>query len=102
MYAGLKITAWADNVGIFTSYTLSGIIFFSIPKANFSVEIIDDIGAIMDTTPESDQTVVLPDVEVRGVKFFNSYSGCLCSKVTPTTDKCNRCKMVQHLAKCSK
>ena len=110
-----KITVWEDNVGLFTvdeSYKLSGAMvqslkgnkYLSIPKYDFTVEPIDDIGTVNIST-ETDEIRILEDVEVRGVKFFDSYKGChTCKgKVTPTTEKvgkCNRCNSIQRLDKC--
>ena len=107
-----KITVWEDNVGLFTvdeSYKLSGAMvrsfkgnkYLSIPKYDFTVEPIDDIGTV-NTSTETDEIRILEDVEVRGVKFFDSYKGCYTckGKVTPTTGKCNRCNSIQRLDKC--
>ena len=70
-------------------------------RHDFTIESIDDIGTVMDTSTE---TRVLKDVEVRGVQFFDTYKGCYTckSKVTPTSDtigKCNRFGALQPLDK---
>ena len=74
--------------------------YLSIPKYDFTVEPIDDIGTV-NTSTETDEIRILEDVEVRGVKCFDSYKGCYTckGKVTPTTEKigkCNRCNSIQR------
>ena len=107
------VTLWEDSIGLLVeseSYKLSGATvrsfkstkYLSIPRHDFTIDSIDDIGTVMDASTE---TRILEDVEVRGVKFFDSYKGCYTckGKVSPTTDKigkCNRCSAVQRLDKC--
>ena len=109
-----KLTLWENNVGLIVEdqcYTLSGIKvrsfkgekYLSIPKDGFSYVPIDDIGVVQE---KIDDIHILHNVEIRAVKYFDAYKGCLtCSgKVSPTTDtigKCNRCESIQRLDKCT-
>ena len=111
-----KITAWEDNVDLFVeqnSYSITGVTvrsfkgqkFLSIPKDGFKSESIEDIGAVAQSNPELETKRTLMNVQVCGVKFFDSYNGCYSckSKVHATSDKlgkCNRCNTIQRLDKC--
>ena len=111
-----KITAWEDNVDLFVeqnSYSITGVTvrsfkgqkFLSIPKDGFKSESIEDIGAVAQSNPELETKRTLINVQVCGVKFFDSYNGCYSykSKVHATSDKlgkCNRCNTIQRLDKC--
>ena len=79
--------------------------YLSVPKEDFQFEEIDDIGAVNDAQLE--QSHLLRNVAVQGVKYFDSYSGCYACKgkvvKTPGSmlGKCNRCNTLQRLDSCS-
>ena len=111
-----KVVLWGDNVGVLAEelcYRLSGVAirsfkgnkYLSVPKDNFDIEEIDDIGAIDKALPDDIHTHTLQNVVVHGVKFFESYNGCYSckAKVTPISDqlgKCNRCMTMQRIDRC--
>ena len=78
--------------------------YLSVPKEDFRFEEIDDISAVNDAQLE--QSHLLRNVTVQGVKYFDSYSGCYACKgkviETPGSmlGKCNRCITLQRLDSC--
>ena len=78
-----KIVAWNANTGVLQSgscYMLSGLMvrvyngkkYLSVPKDNFQISSIEDIGVVEDAVEEKERK--LTEVTILGVKYFDTYS----------------------------
>ena len=107
------IVTWGDNTGVLQgeSYKLFGLIvrtycnkkYLSVPKENFTIACIDDIGEVHHDEEENERKMAR--VIIVGVKFFEIYHACYScrGKITPTTDvlgECNRCTTTRRLDRC--
>lgn len=112
-----KVILWEDNVDLLVegaSYKMSGLMvrvyrgkkYLSIPRENFEVVSIDDIGCVEECESEDEEKREMKGGVVVGVKFFDVYSGCYAckGKVQPMSDvlaECTRCGMTQRLSRCN-
>ena len=78
---------WGDDCGIISpeqSVKLSGLLvrtfngkkYVSIPRNNFEVSVLEDIGDVDKSALESVQEQKISDVCIVGVKYFERYSAC--------------------------
>ena len=108
------IILWEDNIDLLVKgvcYKLSGMIvrnyqgkkYLSVPRDNFCLEIIEDIGEVEEEEIEEER-------EIKGgtvvwVKYFDSYMSCYSCKGKITSSESGfgeygRCGMMQTVKKC--
>lgn len=85
--------------------TFNGKKYVCIPRSNFEVSVLEDIGDVDKSALESVQEQKMSDVCIVGVKYFERYSACYsCNgKVIPksvTVGHCGRCGSSQRLERC--
>ena len=105
------IILWEDMLVKGVSYKLSGMIvrvyqgekYLSVPKDDFGVEILDDIGEVLEKIVEEEREI--KGGIVVGVKYLDSYMSCYsCKEKVANSEtgfgKCGRCEMMQTMKKC--
>ena len=108
------VILWEDNVDLLVkgmSYELSGMVvrnymgkkYLSIPKDDFDVNLIDDIGEVDEEIVEEEKE--MKGAVVVGVKYFESYDACYSCKgkvvATGSVGECGQCGIMQKIEKCS-
>ena len=110
------IVVWEDSVGILSegcSYKLSGLLvrtfgnekFLSVPRDNFTITEIDDIGEVSVPAVANASNEHVTQAVVKGIKHLDVFRACYsCTgKVAETSEvlrDCTRCGVTQKIETC--